>query len=70
MEPQQCWSAKTPMFSKAIFISVLSLHLVLHGFNTFLDCFLGAWRLSIELSGATGMDSNSHEFTHTHTSDQ
>jgi len=56
MEPKQHWSAKAPRFSKAIFISMLSLHLVLCGPNSFLNCFLGTQRLSVELSGAMGMD--------------
>lgn len=56
MQPQQYWSAKAPMFSKAIFISVLGLHLILCGPNNFLNCFLGTWKLPIEVSGATGRD--------------
>lgn len=58
MVTQQQWSAKAPLFSKAIFISVLSSHLVMCGPNSLLNCFLGTWRLSIDLSGATGMDTS------------
>lgn len=35
MEPQQHWSAKAPMFSKAIFIGMLNLRLCLGSPNSF-----------------------------------